>query len=79
LFLSFERNDVDPIQDRILKQPEVLQISSMSISALRLAIKRGDFPAPVKLAQKRAIGWRASDIQSWLQNLQPVGSKGAVE
>jgi prophage regulatory protein len=62
---------VDQIQGGIRKQPAVLKFSGMSISALRCAILRGDFPAPVKLGP-RAVGWRESDLQRWLANLEPT-------
>lgn len=60
-------------QDCILKLPEVLDVSGLSEDSLARGIKRGDFPAPVKLGP-RAIGWRASDIQRWIDGLQPANA-----
>lgn len=60
---------MDSIQGGIRKQPAVLEFSGMSVSALRCAIKRGDFPAPVKIGP-RAVGWREGDLQRWLAGLE---------
>lgn len=62
---------MEQIQDRIFKQPAVLGITSMSASALRCAVLRGEFPTPVKIGP-RAVGWRESDIKRWLANLEPA-------
>jgi prophage regulatory protein len=33
------------------------------------AVKRGDFPAPVKLGA-RAVGWRRADVDTWMESLE---------
>jgi predicted DNA-binding transcriptional regulator AlpA len=68
---------MDGIQDRIVRKSEVLKRVGLSANALNEAIQRGAFPPPLKLTEKRSIGWRCSDIDSWIQNLQPVGTNGA--
>lgn len=67
---------MNEIQDRIMGEPEVLQVSNMSASAIRRAIERGEFPRQIKLSA-RAKGWRASDIQRWLAGLEFLGPKDA--
>lgn len=69
---------MEQIQDRIFKKPAVLGITSMSITALRYAIQRGEFPAPVKIGP-RAVGWRESDIRRWLANLEPVNGPQSTQ
>lgn len=64
---------MNEFQERMLREPEVLRVSNLSASAVRRAIERGEFPRPVKLGP-RAKGWRASDIQRWLDGLQPVNA-----
>lgn len=49
----------------IWRKPRVLVAISMGNTWLYEAIKRGEFPAPVKLGA-RAVGWRRSDVEAWL-------------
>ena len=51
--------------EEILRKPRVLALIGIGNTSLYAAIKRGDFPAPVKLGV-RAVGWRRSDIENWL-------------
>lgn len=51
--------------NEILRKPRVLAIIGIGNTSLYAAIKRGDFPAPVKLGA-RAVGWRRSDVENWL-------------
>lgn len=53
----------------ILRRPEVQQQTGLSRSHLYLLIQQGAFPPPVKLGA-RAVGWRHSDIQDWIDGLQ---------
>ena len=50
----------------LVRLPGTMQFSGMGRSALYEAIKRKEFPAPVKLTPSgRAVGWRTADLQSW--------------
>ena len=51
--------------NEILRKPRVLALIGIGNTSLYAAIKRGEFPAPVKLGV-RAVGWRRSDIENWL-------------
>ena len=43
-----------------------MQFSGLGRSALYDAVKRKEFPAPVKLTSSgRAVAWRVSDLQNW--------------
>ena len=53
--------------NEILRKPRVLALIGIGNTSLYEAIKRGDFPAPVKLGV-HAVGWRRSDIESWLDS-----------
>lgn len=53
------------MHEEILRKPRVLAIIGIGNTSLYEAVKRGDFPAPVKLGL-RAVGWRRSDIDRWL-------------
>lgn len=51
----------------ILRKPRVLACIGMGNTWLHEAVKRGDFPAPVKLGA-RAVGWRRADVEAWLES-----------
>lgn len=51
----------------ILRKPRVLAAIGMGNTWLHEAVKRGDFPAPVKLGE-RAVGWVASDVAAWIES-----------
>lgn len=51
----------------ILRKPSVLALIGMKGTWLDMAVKRGDFPAPVKLGA-RAVGWRRADVDAWLES-----------
>lgn len=49
---------------RFIKLPEVLALCGRSKSSIYGAIKKGEFPAPVKLSS-RSVGWIHSEIALW--------------
>ena len=51
----------------IYRLPAVVTACCISRSTIYEVIRRGDFPAPVKLGA-RAVGWRRSDIEAWLES-----------
>jgi prophage regulatory protein len=53
--------------DRIQRLPEVMQTTGLGRTQLYNLINEGRFPRPVKLSA-RAVGWRESDIQAWIEN-----------
>lgn len=68
-----ERPSPAVLSDRILRKDEVMSVTGLRQSYLRQMVLDHRFPAPVKLG-KRAVGWRLSDIQQWLQSL-PQGEQ----
>jgi prophage regulatory protein len=61
----------------ILRRPEVQKITGLSRSHLYLLIQQGTFPPPVKLGA-RAVGWRHSDVQEWIDGLE-TASRGGIK
>lgn len=57
--------------DRLLRRSEVERIIGLSRSWIYAAIDRGEFPAPIRLTSK-AVAWRESDIEAWVESRQPV-------
>lgn len=56
--------------DKIIRRPDVERITGLGRSTIYDWMARGEFPQPVKLGA-RAVGWRESDIQAWLDARQP--------
>jgi prophage regulatory protein len=52
----------------ILRLPAVVKMTGLSRSSIYLRISSGAFPRPVSLGA-RAVGWRESDINAWLEQL----------
>lgn len=51
--------------DRMLRRPEVEQITARSRSAIYEGMANGTFPKPVKIGA-RAVAWPESVIRNWI-------------
>ncbi|MBR7710913.1 AlpA family phage regulatory protein [Microvirga sp. SRT01] len=54
----------------MLRRPEVEKTVGLSRSAIYAAMSRSDFPRPVQIG-RRAVAWRSTDIEHWLENRPP--------
>lgn len=59
---SASRQDI-----RFMRLPEVLALCGKSRSSIYAAIKKGEFPAPVKLST-RSSAWIRSEIVAWAES-----------
>lgn len=55
------------MQDKIYRRPDVETLVGLSRSTIYAMIADGTFPKPIKLG-KRAVGWRQSDVLTWLES-----------
>lgn len=55
--------------DEIWRLPRVTATIGMGRSWVYKAVSQGRFPTPVQLGA-RAIGWKRSDVQAWLDSRQ---------
>jgi prophage regulatory protein len=55
------------IEDRFLRQPEVLELVGFSARTLWRLCQNGNFPSPVKIS-KRVTAWRAVDVSQWIRS-----------
>jgi prophage regulatory protein len=55
--------------EEILRKRRVLSVIGMGNTLLHDAVKRKEFPAPVRLGA-RAVGWKRSDVEAWVANRQ---------
>ncbi len=60
---------------RFIKLPQVLALCGRSKSSIYGAIKKGEFPAPVKLSC-RSVGWIYSEIASWAEERVKASRSG---
>lgn len=51
--------------ERLLRLPDVEALVGLRKSSIYDAMKRGEFPAAVKLS-RRAVCWPASSIDAWI-------------
>lgn len=51
-----------------LKLPAVVSLVQKSRAAIYLAIKKNEFPAPIKNGSGRSVVWLASDIAEWQES-----------
>lgn len=58
--------------DRILRRAETCHRCGFSVPGLYKAMREGRFPKPVRIGP-RAVGWRESDIQAWMDSLPTAG------
>lgn len=54
--------------DRLIKMPELEDVTSLHRSSIYQKINEGEFPPQVKLGG-RGVAWRESDIQRWMDGL----------
>lgn len=63
--------------ERLLRLPEVESLVGLRKSSIYDAMKRGEFPAPVKLS-RRAVCWPASSIDAWITERIKGGCNGSA-
>lgn len=56
---------------KLLRLPEVLEITALSRSGLYSLLSKGDFPQPIKLGE-RINAWRDDQLQEWLEARTPA-------
>lgn len=62
-------SDQTTVFDKLLHIRDVLAATSLSRTGLYSLIGQGKFPQPVKVGGRSA--WRASDVQRWIESLEP--------
>ena len=60
------------MRNRIMRLPEVLELTGLSKSTLYRRMKAGEFPQPVRLGgpRCRAVGWLADEVYAWIDRLK---------
>lgn len=69
LFLLSDYPDADtPNPSRLLRLPEVMEITGMRKSTLYKMVNAGSFPQPNKMGPRMTV-WPESTIRAWVQAL----------
>ncbi|MCZ6576511.1 MAG: helix-turn-helix transcriptional regulator [Acidiferrobacterales bacterium] len=59
---------------KVLRTPQVIQLTGLSRTTLWRLERRGQFPARLRLSEN-SVGWREDEILQWLDT-RPRGFKG---
>jgi len=54
---------------QIIRRKDIEERLKISRSSIYPMMSQGEFPKPVRLG-RRAVGWKSTDIEKWLQDLQ---------
>ena len=57
-------SDTMPSEVQFMRLPEVMRVCGRSKTSIYQAVRRGEFPAPVKISA-RTSGWVRSEIAAW--------------
>ena len=57
-----------------MRLPEVISTVGRSRTSIYYDVKAGRFPAPLQIG-RRAIAWRATDIQNWIDSKAEEGGE----
>ena len=60
------------MKDRLLRRPEVEEITGLSRASIYRLMRSGRFPASVKVSDT-AVRWRASEVAAWIES-RPVAA-----
>jgi len=55
-------------QNRLLRLPDVIKLTTLSKTEIYRRIQQGRFPRQVKLSPRKSA-WRQADIEQWMQEL----------
>lgn len=55
------------METKLLTPKAVCERTSLSRSSLDRAVAAGEFPAPIRITERR-LAYSASDVESWIQN-----------
>jgi|GEM_PF-2454878 len=63
-----------PWSGRVVRMPEVIEITGLSRTTIWRRERDGSFPPPIRLGGEhtRAVGWREQDIYDWIDRLSPA-------
>lgn len=72
---SFEGAVTAPLRhlEKLLRLPRVEEATALKKSTIYAGMREGTFPTPVRLAGGRAVAWRESEVQAWINARTKTG------
>lgn len=64
--------------DRLIPLPELLKLIPVCRVSIHNMIRKGMFPAPLKLTGSNRIAWRSSEIAAWIAKQPRTTPKSAA-
>ena len=63
-----------PRGGRVVRLPEVVEVTGLSRTTIWRREWDGSFPSPIRLGgeRTRAVGWREQDVYEWIDGLCPA-------
>lgn len=55
---------------KILRLPDVVNMTGLSRSTIYAEIAKGNFPQQVQLTGRRSVGWHISTVTQWMESRQ---------
>lgn len=62
------------VEARLIRRPAVQEKSGFKKSQLYEMVRRGEFPAPVKIGA-RSVAWDAEAVDAWIRDRIAVAAK----
>ena len=59
---------------KLMRLPSTMEFTGMGRSSIYAGVRAKTFPAPVRLSA-RAVGWRLSDLESWISERETAVAK----
>jgi len=56
----------NPNDDRFIRKEETLQMTALTLSAMKQRIKDGTFPKPIKIGNRYRM-WSLNAVQLWME------------
>ena len=63
------------LETKLLRLPQVMEITSLSKSSIYRYEKAGNFPKRLSLGSNRVV-WKSNDINKWISKLAVVAPDG---
>lgn len=64
-------------QIKLIRLPQVLELTGYSRATVYRLMNSGDFPLCVKLGA-RAVAWRYADVAAWIESRLPAVTAGGA-
>jgi len=68
----------DMIEVSLMRLPDVSHATGIGKSTIWRLVRKGEFPAPIRLVYPKITVWKSNEVQGWIDNATQQGSKIAL-